>query len=130
MEINTVSLFLGILLACSLPLLLAAMIIFPILASRLRLRETARLRQNLKQGTYDEFFANNKSRLILRIIGVCMLLFITSLFMGFLILVYGYGNAAGFGNWIYWVAIAIPLLCSILVGAFLLIFRYKRTSKK
>jgi hypothetical protein len=122
--------FLAILVACSLPLLLVSLIIVPILVTRLRLREIARIKQNQKQGLYDESLIDKKLKLPPRTIMVCGLFLTITMFIGLLLVVYWIGKTVGFDNQSYLFGIVAPLVCSIPMGALLLLFIHKRIHKK
>ena len=118
--------FLAILVACFLPLLLVSLIIVPVLVTRSRLKEIERMRQNQRQGLYDEFFIDKKSRLPPRIIVACGLFLTISMFIGLFLVIYLIGKSAGFNNQAYLLGIVAPLICSIPAGALLLLFIHKR----
>lgn len=121
--------FLVILVACSLPLLLVSLIIVPILVTRSRLKEVARIRQNLRQGIPDSSLSENTPRFSQRKIVFGLFLSI-SMFIGLLLMVYWVGKAVGFGNRAYLLGIVAPLVCSIPTGALLLLFIHRRIHKK
>ena len=121
--------FLVILVACSLPLLLVSLIIVPILVTRSRLKEAARMRQNLSQGIFDESLSENKPRFSQRKIVFGLFLAI-SMFIGLLFMVYWVGEKVGFYNQAYLLGIVAPLACSIPTSALLLLFIHRRIYKK
>ena len=121
--------FLVILVACSLPLLLVSLIIVPILVTRSRLKEVARIRQNLRQGIPDSSLSENQPRFSQRKIVFGLFLAI-SMFIGLLFMVYWVGEKVGFYNQAYLLGIVTPLACSIPTSALLLLFIHRRIYKK
>ena len=126
MEINTHSLIVGLLLACSLPLLLAMLIIVPVLWIVSWLQRKAQY----KQSVFEKYLLENKSSLAIRVIGVLGFLLATSMFVGILFFVYWFGKQVGIGKWAYLYAIVIPLLCSIPFGVILLLYNYRRIQRE
>jgi len=121
--------FLVVLVACSLPLLLVSLIVIPILVTRSRLKEVARIRQNLKQGISDSSLSENAPRFSQRKIILGLFLGI-SMFIGLLFIAYWVGEKVGFGDRAYLLGIVTPLACSIPTSTLLLLFIHRRIHKK
>ena len=121
--------FLAILVACSLPLLLGLLIIVPVLVTRSRLKKLARMKQNQKQESNDEFLFDKKSELQPKIFVVIGLLLTISMFIGLLLVIYWIGKEVGFDNQVYLLGMVVPLVCSIPAGAILLLFFHRRLHK-
>jgi hypothetical protein len=112
MEIHSDSLI-GLLLTCSFPLFLLAVIAVAILSARSRLKETSQMRRNLRERGDDQFLRNPRTRLAFRIMGGVGLFFSLVLLVVISLLIHSVGKAVGFDNRVYWFAIVIPFICSI-----------------
>lgn len=126
MEIHSDSLV-GLLLTCSFPLFLLAVIAVAILSARSRLKEASQMKRNLREGVYDQSLSNPRTKMTFRVKGGVGLFFSLVLLVAISLLIYSVGKAIGFDNQVYWFAIVIPFICSIPTGiGILLLIKYKK----
>jgi hypothetical protein len=121
----------GTLLACSLPFLLLLLLVAAVLTTRSKLKDAAQMKKDLRDGVYDRYFSDPKKRLAFRIMGGVGLIFDLVLLVALSLLFYSMGKAVGFDN-IYWIAIVITIICSLLGGGliFLLLLRKQMKANK
>lgn len=119
----------GTLLACSLPFLLLLLLAAAVLTTRSKLRDAAQMKKDLRNGVYDRYFSDPKKRLAFRIMGGVGLIFDLVILIALSLLFYSMGKTVGFDN-IYWLAVVIILICSLLGGGFIFLLLLRKNKGK
>ncbi len=124
MEIHFDPLF-GI-LVCFFPFFLLLLFV-TITVTKSRLKEVAKTRRKLQEGTYNHLFSNPKYRMVFRIAGGVMSIFSVGLLVALSLLIYMLGKTVEPDNRVYWFGIIIPpMVCLITIGVgILLLIVYK-----
>ncbi len=125
MEIHSDSLILGILFASCIPRIFLTLITSIGLKAKSISKEASQMRKYLSEGMYSRVLDNKGTNLMLRLIGVISSIFILSLIVAILLIIYSLGKEVGFDRWAYWLVIAIPFVSSIPIGILLLIIGAK-----
>jgi len=87
------------------------------------------MKKDLRNGVYDRYFSDPKKRLVFRIMGGVGLIFDLVILIALSLLFYSMGKTVGLDN-IYWLAMVIILICSLLGGGFIFLLLLRKNKGK
>lgn len=129
MEIHSNSLLVGLLLACSIPLLLMSLLTLAFFTTRSRIRDAKIIRSSPQEYKIYNLLKDDRARALLRVLAGLALICILILLTSFLLFLYWLFKPLEINAWVT-LSVIVTAICSFLFGVLLLYLGRKALFKK